>query len=72
MKPRAIKSARTELGYSQSYMAGVLGICTDSYSKKERGKVAFSDTEKLVLVRTLGLSIQQFNAIFFNGELPIG
>ena len=71
MKPRAIKSARTELGYTQAYMANVLGICVDSYSKKERGKTAFSDEEKLLLVRTLNLSIQQFNKIFYNGELPI-
>ncbi len=72
MKPLEIKGARTRLGYTQAYMAGILGICEDSYRKKERGLVTFSDEEKILLVRTLGLTIQQFNDIFFDNQLPIG
>lgn len=72
MKPLEIKGARTRLGYTQAYMADILGICEDSYSKKERGLVTFSDEEKILLVRTLGLTIHQFNDIFFDNQLPIG
>lgn len=72
MKPLELKGARTRLGYSQRYMANKLGICEDSYRKKERGLVSFSDKEKILIVNELGLNIYQFNVIFYDGKLPIG
>ena len=40
--------------------------------KKERGDVGFSDGEKVIIVRELNLSAEQVNAIFFDGNLPLG
>ena len=41
-----------------------------SYGKKERGEISFNDDEKLVIVRELDLTPEQFNTIFFDGSLP--
>lgn len=72
MKSLEIKGARTRLGYKTSYMADILGISDDSYRKKERGIVKFSDEEKVIVARTLEFSFQQFNEYFFDGKLPNG
>jgi DNA-binding XRE family transcriptional regulator len=72
MKPLEIKGARTRLGYTTSYMAYLLGIADDSYRKKERGIVKFSDEEKVVVAKALELSAQQVNDYFFDGKLPTG
>lgn len=70
MEPREIKGARTRLGLTQQEMAAIIGCETDSYSKKERGAIKFSDREKVLVARTLGLSYQQMNDYLFDGVLP--
>ena len=72
MKPLEIKGARTRLGYTQQYMADQLDITVNSYHKKERGIVRFTDPEKIVLAQILQLSLEQFNDFLFDGKLPAG
>lgn len=72
MKPIEIKVARIRCGLSQKYMAEQLNISEMSYSKKERGKVRFTDPEKAVVAQELGLTAAQVNDFFFDGMLPIG
>ena len=72
MKPLEIKGARTRLGYTQQYMADRLKISLDTYRKKEKGVIKFADSEKVVVARLLGLTAQQVNDFFFDGQLPIG
>lgn len=70
MKPLEIKGARTRLGYSQKYMAEQLNIVEQSYGKKERGIVRFTDREKVLMARILGLNARQVNDFFFDGMMP--
>ncbi len=72
MKPKEIKGARARLGLTQKDMAGKLGISAQSYAKKESGDTKFTDPEKLIVCEALGLSLVQFNDIFYDGKLPIG
>lgn len=71
MDSLALEYARKRKGFSKKHMAAVIGKCESSYSKKERGDVQFTDDEKSAIVRELGLTFQQTNAIFFDGNLPI-
>ena len=70
MKPLEIKGARTRLGLSQKYMAEQLDITEQSYGKKERGIVRFTDPEKVVVARLLGFNARQVNDYFFDGMMP--
>ena len=70
MKPLEIKGARTRLGFSQKYMAEQLNIGGQSYAKKERGIVRFTDREKVIVARILGLNARQVNDFFFDGMMP--
>ena len=72
MKPNEIKGARARLGLTQKDMAVKLGISAQSYAKKESGDTKFTDPEKLIVCEALGLSLVQFNDIFYDGKLPIG
>ncbi len=67
-----LKALRTLFGYTQEDMASKLGITKQSYSLKERGMRSFDDGEKLMLVGLFGLSLKQFNTIFYRGALPYG
>lgn len=71
MKPLEIKGARTRLGLTQQYMADQLGISVDSYRKKERGIIKFTDPEKIQMMALLDLNMMQFNEFFYDGLLPI-
>lgn len=72
MKPLEIKGARTRLGLSQKHMAEQLNITEFSYGKKERGIVRFTDPEKVIVAKVLGLTAAQVNDFFFDGMLPTG
>ena len=69
---RWIRGARNAFGFSQKQMADALGISVSSYQKKEAGDIRFSDGEKVMVAKILGLSMDQVNQIFFGGELPNG
>lgn len=72
MKAMELKLARIRAKKSQQEMADAIEKSMDSYSKKERGLVKFTDSERLVVKEKLGLSWEQFNDIFFDNNLPIG
>ncbi|EIE3588085.1 helix-turn-helix domain-containing protein [Staphylococcus pseudintermedius] len=66
-----IAGYRKMLGMSQSEMASKMNISVQSYSKKENGKVAFKDSEKVLFKNLL---LPYFNnitidEIFFANEL---
>lgn len=59
---------RKMLGYTQSEMAKKMGISSQSYWQKEKGRVSFSDKEKIIfkkLLQSLFPSIT-IDEIFFN------
>lgn len=72
MKSLELKAARVRRGYTQIDVAKALGISVAAYCHREKGKINFDDGQKLVLVSFLGLSLQETNDIFYDGELPSG
>ncbi len=66
-----LEYARKRKGKSKADMAAVIGKSVVSYSKKERGDVKFTDEEKVIRIREPGLTGSQYNAIFFDGNLPL-
>lgn len=69
MNSLELKFARQREGLSQREMAEAIKKSIDSYSKKERGKVSFSPDEILKATLRLNLNYEQFNMIFFDGNL---
>lgn len=61
---------RKRRGRSKADMAKVIGKSLNSYSKKEAGTVKFSDAEKLAISADLELTAEEFDAIFYEGNLP--
>ncbi|MEZ3438053.1 MAG: helix-turn-helix transcriptional regulator [Oscillospiraceae bacterium] len=72
MKSLELKAARVRRGYTQIDAAKALGISVTAYCDKEKGKREFDDSQKLLLIGFLGLSLQETNDIFYDGELPSG
>ena len=70
MNQLELEYARKKKGKSKEEMAAAIGKTVISYSKKDRGDINFNDDEKLIIVRELDLTPEQFNAIFFDGSLP--
>lgn len=70
MNQLELEYARKRKGKSKEDMAAAIGKSVVSYGKKERGEISFNDDEKLVIVRELDLTPEQFNTIFFDGGLP--
>lgn len=65
-----LEFARREKGKSPKDMAQAIGKAETSYRKKERGEVAFSDDDKIIIANELDLTLSQVNEIFFDGKLP--
>lgn len=70
MNGMELKFARMRKGFSQREMACIIRRSLDSYSKKERGEVSFFPDEIVAATQKLELSFDQFNNIFFDGDLP--
>ena len=70
MNSLKLEFARRAKGKTRKYMADAIGKTENSWNKKERGEVAFSDEEKVIVARELGLTLEQSNEIFFDGEIP--
>ena len=64
MNQLELEYARKKKGKSKEEMAAAIGKTVISYSKKERGDINFNDDEKLIIVRELDLTPEQFTAIF--------
>lgn len=65
-----LEYARKRKNKSKEDMAKAIGKSINSYGKKERGEVQFSDEEKIILANELDMSYPQFNEIFFDCKLP--
>ena len=65
-----LEFARRDKGKSPKDMAQAIGKTENSYRKKERGEVAFSDDDKIIIANELDLTLSQVNEIFFDGKLP--
>ncbi len=72
MNSLELKGARVRRGYTQTAVAEALGMSVPTYCKKEQGNSYFSDNQKKLLIGFLGLSLQEANDIFYDGELPSG
>lgn len=71
MNSLELEYARKRKNKSKADMAAAIGKSEVSYAKKERGEVKFSDEEKVTVSKELELTTEQFNAIFFDGNLPM-
>lgn len=70
MNTLELEYARKKKGKTKKDMAEVIGKTLISYQKKEHGDVKFTDEEKVIVAKELGLTSEQVNVIFFDGELP--
>ena len=68
--PDRLQAHRLLNGKSRSDMAKLLGISEERYIKRERGHCSFSDEEKLIVVKELGLNLEEVNKVFYSGEIP--
>ena len=72
MSPNKIKAKRVLKGFTQSQVAELLKMKSQTYMLKEKGKSTFTDSEKISLAIALELTLQDVNEIFFDGLLPNG
>ncbi len=71
MNVQKLKAKRVENGLLQKDLAKALGITEKAMCHKEcstRNK--FKAEEMLILAKILNMSLSDFNAIFFDSELP--
>ena len=72
MNCRLLKAKRVAHGIRQIDLAGMLPITEKTMNKKECSQVnRFTANEMLALTRILSLSAEEFNNIFFDGDLPL-
>lgn len=65
-----LEYARKRRGRSKADMAKLIKKSLNSYTKKEAGQVGFTDEEKLLITADLNLTAEEFDAIFYDGNLP--
>ena len=71
MNVRLLKAKRVEAGLRQKDLAGSLGITEKAMNHKECSVTnKFKADEMLTLARVLHLTLSEFDAIFFDGNLP--
>ena len=71
MNVRLLKAKRVEAGLRQKDLADILGITEKAMNKKECSSVnKFKADEMLAVVKALNLSLDEFNVIFFDHNLP--
>ena len=71
MNVRMLKAKRVENGLRQIDLAKALKITEKTMNRKECSpQNRFTAAEMLTLVTVLNLSLQEFNLIFFDSDLP--
>lgn len=65
-----LMEARKRAGCTEEQVAAVLNLPLSAYRAREKGKVLISLTECAVLSKMFGLSLDEFNDIFFRNNLP--
>ena len=68
MNSLRLEFERKKRGLSREDMAQLIKVSINSYGKKERGCVKFSDAEKIVIANKLQLTLVEVNDIFFDGK----
>lgn len=71
MRGRELRALRILRGLTVKDMGEALGKAPSSYSQKERGINSFQDDEKIIIAKVLGMTVQQFNDVFFDGKLEL-
>ena len=70
MNALELEYARKRKNKTKDDMAKAIGKSVMSYCKKESGEIRFSDEEKVIVAKELDMTFPQFNAIFFDSNLP--
>lgn len=70
-KMNFVRGRRAGLGMSAAKVAEHLGMSKGNYLYKERGKVKFSDSEKIMLSQLFGWSPSEMNKYLYDGVLPL-
>ena len=65
-----LREARKRAGLTEEQVAEKLNIPVSAYRQREKGKVLISLAECAILSKLFGLSLQEFNDIFFRSNLP--
>ena len=65
-----LKEARKRAGITEEEAAEKLQLPTSAYKQREKGKVLVSPVECAVLSKMYGLTLTEFNDIFFRSCLP--
>lgn len=67
-----LRGKRAELRLSQHECGVLIGKGASSYSRKENGECEFTPAEICNFTIGTKLSFDEFNDIFFDGNLPFG
>lgn len=65
-----LKAARERAGYSEAEAALALGIPKSAYVQREKGRVRISLEQSYKLSKLYGLTLAEFNDVFFRSGLP--
>lgn len=72
MNVRLLKSKRAAKGLNQTEASSMIGLGTSRYCLKENGNYPFTLREVQAMSSVYDLTLDDVNAIFFDGELPKG
>lgn len=72
MNSLKLKGKRVSLGLTQTDAGVTIDKGTSTYAYKERGKVDITLDEAMKLTVDWKMSFEEFNDIFFDGNLPFG
>lgn len=67
MNLNKLRGLRVEKGYTQEYMAKLIGISLTSYQRKESGATQFTANELVKIAEVLEIDIKE---IFFTHNVP--
>ncbi len=70
MNSTELMAVRVRNSKRRTDIAQILGLKYDAYSRKERGMSNFTPRQIVLITKELGLTYEQVNDIFFDGELP--
>lgn len=65
-----LREARLEAGLTVEQVAANLGIGVDCYIKREKGRVRITLEQCAAISKMCGLSLDEFNDVFFRSKLP--
>lgn len=69
-KVTSIESIRNRLGYTPLEVAKELRLNSGGYIRREKGEATISIDESAILGKLFGLTVREFNYLFWDGALP--